>query len=414
VDLLQTREARLAIALGIGLLIGTERERRREEQGAGFAGVRTFALASLLGGLLGYLGSAPLMITGAIVVGAFALTGYVVNRGEVDRGITTEVALVVAYVLGVLSIEAPLVAPAVAVVMTWVLALRGELHRLVLRTITERELRDLLIFLLVALVVLPIAPDRAFGPYGAVNPQALARLLVVLLAITGAGYVAQRLVSPRLGLAVTGFVSGFVSSSATIAAMSLRARERPSEWRAAVAGGLASSVATVVQYIVVVAAIDPSLALRVAPSLGLAALAALTGGSVFAWLSLRDGGAAEQPGRAFRLWTALGFAAVFVLVSIAAGALAEWIGQASIVVVSAVAAFLDAHSTAGSVASLHRTGSIDGGTAQLALLTALSTNTVTKIVLAWSGRHARYAWNVTLGVLAIAASAWLGAWLVGS
>jgi len=169
----------------------------------------------------------PLIITGAIVVAAFALAGYVVNRGDADPGITTEVAHVVAYVLGVIAIEAPFVAPAVAVVMTWVLALRGELHRLVLRTITERELRELLIFLLVALVGLPIAPDRAMGPYGAVNPQALARLLVVLLAITGAGYVAQRLVNPRLGLAVNGLVSGFVSSSATIAAMSLRARDRP-------------------------------------------------------------------------------------------------------------------------------------------------------------------------------------------
>ena len=93
-DLLQTREARLAVALAIGLLIGTERERRRAQQGAGFAGVRTFALAGLLGGLLGYAGSLPLMITGAVVVTAFALTSYAVNH-ESDRGVTTELALVV-------------------------------------------------------------------------------------------------------------------------------------------------------------------------------------------------------------------------------------------------------------------------------------------------------------------------------
>lgn len=348
------------------------------------------------------------MITGALIVSAFAITGYVVNRDAADRGITTGVALVVTYVLGLLALDQPLLAPAVAVVMTWVLAIRGELHRLVLRSLTERELRDALLFLLIALVVVPLAPDRAYGPYGAVNPQSLARLVVVLMAITGGGYVAQRLISPRLGLAVAGFASGFVSSSATIAAMSLRARDQPSEWRAAVAGGLSSSVATVLQYVVVVAALDPGLAFVIAPSMGLAGLTALGLGGVFAWLSLREGGVAERPTRPFRLWAALGFAGVFVGVSIASSAVADGIGEAGVVIVSGVAALVDAHSTAGSVASLHRAGAIDAGTAQVALLTALTSNSLTKIVLAWSGRHARYAWNVTLGVLAIAVSAWLG------
>ena len=408
-DLLQTREARLAVALAIGLLIGTERERRRAQQGAGFAGVRTFALAGLLGGLLGYAGSLPLMITGAVVVTAFALTSYAVNH-ESDRGVTTELALVVTYVLGLLALDAPLVAPAVAVVVAWLLALRGELHELVRKTLSERELRDLLIFLLVALVVMPIAPDEALGPYGAINPQALVRLVLVLMAVASAGYVAQRLLNPRLGLALVGFVAGFVSSSATIAAMSLRAREQPGQWRAAVASALASSVATIVQYVIVVAALDTGLLRALAPSMGLAALATLSGAAFFAWLSLRDGASAEPAARPVRLWAALGFAAVFVLVTIGSSALQRQIGRAGIVLVSALAAFVDAHSTAGSVASLHRAHSIDTLTAQLAILTALTTNSVTKIVLAWSGRHVSYGLSVTLGVLVIAGAAWLGLW----
>jgi uncharacterized membrane protein (DUF4010 family) len=104
----------------------------------------------------------------------------------------------------------------------------------------------------------------------------------------------------------------------------------------------------------------------------------------------------------------VGFAAVFVLVTIASSALQESIGSAGIVVVSGMAAFIDAHSTAGSVASLHRAQSIDTATAQLAILTALTTNTVTKIVLAWGSRHPKYSLNVTLGVLAIAGAAWAG------
>ena len=106
-ELLQTRESRLAIALAIGLLIGTERERRSDAKGFGFAGLRTFALTALLGGLLAYLGSVPLIITGALVVTAFALTAYAVNRDQTDRGITTEVSLVVTYVLGLLAKRLP-------------------------------------------------------------------------------------------------------------------------------------------------------------------------------------------------------------------------------------------------------------------------------------------------------------------
>jgi uncharacterized membrane protein (DUF4010 family) len=399
------------IALAIGFLIGTERERRREQQGAGFAGLRTFALAALLGGLFGYVGERSLIVVGAVVVSLFALAGYLVHRGDEDRGITTEVALVVTYALGMLAIESPLLAPAVAVVMTWILALRGELHQLVRKTLTERELRDGLIFLLFALVLMPMAPDRALGPYGAVNPQLLVRLVVVLMAINAAGYVAQRLLDPKLGLAVTGFVAGFVSSSATIAALGMRARDQPERWRAAAAGGLASCIATLVQYVVVVAAVDASMVVQIAPSLGLAALVAVLGAAFFAWWSLRESATEERSARPFQLWAAVGFAAIFVVVTIASSALQERIGSAGIVLVSAVASLVDAHSTAGSVAALHHAGSIDTNTARLAIVTSLSTNTLTKITLAWSGRHKAYAWSIGFGVTAIAAAAWLGLWL---
>jgi len=398
----------VALALGIGLLIGTERERRREARGTGFAGLRTFALASLLGGLFGYLDDRLLIVAGAAVVGVFAVAAYVVNRDDPDRGITTEVALVVTYVLGVLALESPLLAASVAVITTWILALRGELHALVAKTLTERELRDLLIFLLFALVVMPLAPNQSFGPYGAVNPQLLVRLVVVLMAITGCGYIAQRLLDPRVGLMVTGLVAGFISSSATIGAMSIRAREQPETWRSAATAALASSVATVVQYVIVIGAVDPGMLPVVAPSLAIAALVAAGVAGVFAWRSFGTRPALSQQSRAFRLWPAVGFAGIFVLVTIAASALQERIGTAGIVLASSVAAFVDAHSTAGSVAAMHRVGGIDATSARLAVLGALSTNTVTKVVLAWTGRRVDYGLSVSLGVVLIAGSAWLG------
>jgi uncharacterized membrane protein (DUF4010 family) len=406
VGFLSSREAHLAIALAIGLLIGVERERRKE-QGGGFAGLRTFGLAALLGGILGYIGSLPFVIAGAVIMAAFAVAGYATSRDE-DRGTTTELALVVTYVLGVLVIEHPFVASALAVVITWILALRSELHRIVRDKLSERELRDALMFLLIAVVILPLSPDRAMGPYGAVNPQSLVRLVVVLMGLTSAGYLAQRLINPKLGLAITGLAAGFVSSSAAIAAMSVRAKEQPSTWKGAAAGGLASSFATIVQFVIVIAAVDTGLLGAIAWCLVFGGVTALVISGVFAWLSFKDGGAPKGDERPFNLWMAFGFAGIFVLVTLASSALKARFGSAGIVLVSAAAALADAHSTAGSVASLHHSQGIDDATARFAILVSLTANTLTKVILAWSGRNVPYGVTVSLGVTAIAGAAWAG------
>jgi uncharacterized membrane protein (DUF4010 family) len=407
VGILSSREAHLAIALAIGLLIGVERERRKEQSGGGFAGLRTFGLSALLGGILGYVGSVPFVIAGALIVAAFAIAGYATTR-EVDRGTTTELALVVTYVLGVVAIEHPLVASAMAVVITWLLALRSELHRIVREKLSEGELRDALMFLLIAVVILPISPDRPMGPYGAVNPQSLVRLVVVLMGLTSAGYLAQRLINPKLGLAITGLAAGFVSSSAAIAAMSLRAKEQPATWKGAAAGGLASSFATIVQFVIVVAAVDTDLLRHIAWCLVFGGVTALVIAGVFAWLSFKDGRAEAGDERPFNLWMAFGFAGIFVMVTLASSALKARFGSAGIVLVSAAAALADAHSTAGSVASMHHSGGIDAWTARLAILVSLTANTLTKVVLAWTGRNVPYGIAVSLGVVAIAAAAWAG------
>jgi uncharacterized membrane protein (DUF4010 family) len=410
VGFLTSREAHLALALAIGLLIGVERERRKEQAGGGFAGLRTFGLASLLGGILGYVANTPLMVAGAVIVAAFAIASYATGP-QAERGTTTELALVVTYVLGVVVIEHPLVASALAVVITWILALRSELHRIVTDKLSERELRDALVFLLIAVVILPLSPDRPMGPYGAVNPQSLVRLVVVLMGLTSAGYLAKKLINPKLGLAVTGLAAGFVSSSAAIAAMSLRAKEQPSLWKGAAAGGLASSFATILQYVIVIAAVDAGLLGAIAWCLVFGGAGALVVAGAFAWLSFKDGGAEESEERPFNLWMAFGFAGIFVLVTILSSALKDRFGAAGIVAVSAAASLADAHSTAGSVASMHHSKAIDAGTARFAILVSLTANTLTKVVLAWSGRSAPYGIAVSLGVVVVAALAWAGALL---
>jgi len=397
------------LALAIGLLIGVERERRRSDQAyTSFAGIRTFGLVGLLGGLLGLLGSVPLIAVGAGSVGLLAIVAYVVNREGDDRGVTTEVALMVTFFLGVLAERSPTTAAATGVVVTVLLALRSSLHRAVREVITTAELRDGVLLLVFALVVLPLAPDAGVGPYAAVHPASLVRLVVVMMVINALGHAALRLLGPRFGLPITGLAGGFVSSSATIAAMSLHAKQDPERYQGPIAAALASCVATGLQFLIIVATIDTSLLRTMALPFGASVIVAGAGAAVFTLRATQRGAAEEKAEqRTFRLVGALVLVAVYCAVSILSSALHEYLGAAGIVLVSATAGFVDAHSTAGSIAAQHLAGQVDTSTALLASLTALTANSLTKVALAWTGRHVRFGLWTTAGVGLIALSAWL-------
>lgn len=244
----------LVVAAGIGILLGAERERhkgRGPDRGA--AGVRTFALAALLGALAARLGSGALVAAVAFV-GVAALLGYR-RRGE-DPGLTTEMALVVSVLLGALAVEDAQLAAGVGVGVALLLAGRGRLHRLVRDTLSEQELHDGLMFAAAALIVLPLVPDRGFGPHEALNPFTVWRLVVIVMAINGLGYVALRVLGPKRGLPPTGFIGGFVSSAATVGAMGARAKAAPAVLTPAVAAAVLSTVATPITTGPVVAAVS--------------------------------------------------------------------------------------------------------------------------------------------------------------
>src|SRR5664279_5455529 len=157
---------RLASALAIGLLMGAERERRKGEgPRRSAAGIRTFALASLLGGVSVVLGGNLLLAVATSVIAAFTVAAYLKTHEE-DPGLTSEAALVLAVLLGGLAQTAMATASALAVTVTVLLAARTVLHRFVATVISDAELNDALIFAAATLVVLPLMPDRYLGPFG--------------------------------------------------------------------------------------------------------------------------------------------------------------------------------------------------------------------------------------------------------
>ncbi|WP_338693315.1 DUF4010 domain-containing protein [Bradyrhizobium sp. 26S5] len=400
----------IVVALGIGLLIGLERERRKGEgPKRSPAGLRTFAAASLAGAIsvmVGGKGLLALVTAGTIILTAIA---YLRSRND-DPGLTSETALVLTVLLGGLATQRPVLAAGVAVVLAILLAGRAALHDFVRSVLTENEVKDGLIFAAATLVVLPLLPDQAIGPLGALNPRAIWIIVILVMAIGAAGHVSIRLLGARGGLAFSGFASGFVSSTATIGAMGARARKAPELLGAATAGATLSTVATILQLFAVLAATSlPTLRSLLIPLLCACAAAAIYG-AIFTVKGVRETGVAEvQLGRAFSLPSALLLALTLSGVLLLSASLREALGEIGLVVSAAAAGLVDTHSPAVAAATLAASGKISSADAVAPVLAALSTNTLSKIVIGWVSGGRSFALRLIPGLILVIAAAWAGA-----
>ncbi len=399
----------LAAALGIGLLIGIERERRKGEGPLRrAAGIRTFAVASLLGAVSQMLGGTVLLAAAALGTALLTAIAYW-RRHDEDPGLTTEVALLLTLLLGGLAMVIPALAAGLGVLLAVLLFARGWLHHFARTLLTEQELNDALVLAASALVVLPLIPDHYIGPFDAINPRTIWTIVVLMMSIGAAGHIALRLLGPRFGLPVAGFASGFVSSIATIGAMGERALRAPDLLRPAVAGAVLSTLSTIVQLVVVLAFTSMEV-LRVLtlPLAGAGAMAFACGlYYTRAGLSARAA-FADYSGAAFSVRTALLLAGGIALILLVAAAVESWFGHRGVIVAAALSGFADTHSTAVSVASLTAGGKLPALEAVVPILAGLTANTVSKAVVAWTvGRD--YAVRIIPGLVLTIAAAWAGA-----
>ena len=405
----------LAVAVGIGLLIGGERERRKGEGPTRSpAGIRTFTVTSLAGAISFIVGGEiALAVTTAGVITLTAVAYW--RTHEEDPGLTTEIALILTALLGGLSVHQPALAAGVAVAAAILLAARTPLHHFVRSVLTEEEVKDILVFAGATLVVLPIVPDLPLGPYGALNPHRIWIILILVMAISAAGYIAIRMLGARFGLPIAGLVSGFISSTATIGTMGVRAARAPDVLAAAVAGAILSTVATIVQMAAVLAATSVVTLRTLTGSLACAGLAAAAYGAVFTIQALRQK-VEDEPrrGKAFSLLAALVFALILSGVIIASAAFREWFGETGVILAAAVAGFADTHSAAISVASLVASGKMNAADAVVPILAGLSTNTISKMIFAQASGGRSFAIRVIPGLILVVSAAWVGAASVGA
>ena len=405
---------RLAAALAVGLLIGVERERSKGQGSRrAAAGVRTFTLISLSGAISLELGGMPAFLVATAIVGAFAALSYL-RTFRHDPGLTTEVAMLVTVLLGGLALREPQIAAGLAVVVTIILASRTKVHDWIKNVLTDEEVRDGLMLAGAALVILPLLPVQPVDPWGVVDLRKLWMLAVLVMTINGLGYVAVRALGAKVGLALAGLFSGFVSSTATIGAMGSRTKAHPELHRGAVAGAAASSIATVVQLAILVGLVSMPTLEALLPSLVLSGLAAVAYAGLFTLRSLRETAHSEVPaGRPFSPKTALLFVLVVGLALAISTALTYWLGNRGLLLATGVAGLADAHAGAISAASLAAGGKAEVPLAAVAVLIGFSTNALSKAIVASSLGDRRFALELLPGLALMVLAAWAG-WFVRS
>ncbi len=395
--------AALAVALGCGLLVGIERERRK---GTGatraLAGVRTFALVCVLGagGMLS--GESGLVAVGALLVAALCVVSHARDRSR-DPGVTTEIALFLTYLIGVLSVWTLPLAAAMAVTLTALLAARERLHHFANRWLQPGEVRDGIILGALVLIALPLMPDRPL--WGEVlNPHLTTQLLALLLAIQSLAYLSRRFLEARQAVMLSSVASGFVSSTATIASMGMAVREGRGGARMMAGAGLLSCVATFLQLLVVALAIQPAwLQVLWWPALAGTLVALLWGG----WLvhgappngvdvmgaTHRAKGVASRvrpagEDRMFSLRGALLVAALLTSVQALVYGLRLWLGQAGALGATVLAAVVDLHSSVAAVLALSPPS--DPGLGVTALMLAIGVHGISKAATAGFAGGVRY------------------------
>ncbi|HEP9100182.1 TPA: MgtC/SapB family protein [Pseudomonas aeruginosa] len=400
----------LGLALAAGLLIGLERgwQQREQPDGHRVAGVRTFALIGLLGGLGGMLaqrwGSATLIAL-LVLVGLYLAVGYLVTAHmHAVMGLTTFVAALTTFVIGALATSgAWRISAVVAVVVLALLQFKRPLHASVGK-LSEAEISSGTQLLLISVVVLPVLPDRNYGPFEALNPYRLWWAVVLLAVLSFAGFVLMRWLGSKRGLVLTALLGGLVSSTATTATLARWAGAAPG-WRPLAAAGASLACAAMFARMAVLVAIAAP-AIGWGPVIIFVAMAA-TGGAYGALVAARWSGEKLpdlQLGNPLQLRSALQFAAFLAAVMLAGRFLADRFGDAGVMLTAAASGLVDVDAITLSIGRLVAEGTVTSEIATAALFIAASVNQATKLALLISLDGKSLAWKVFPAYAAMAAA----------
>ena len=385
---------RLGLALAIGFVVGLERgwHERGMEEGARAAGVRTFSLIGLLGGVLGALslGGDRLVLAAGLVTVATAAGAFMWREGErhKDFSVTSLVAAILTLVLGAYAVlGTPAVAAGAGVAAVMLLAYKKVLHGW-LQHITWEELRSGMLLGAMTFIALPLLPNRTVDPWDALNPYELWLMTILIAAVSFAGYAAVKLVGPRRGLSLAAALGGLVTSTAVTLSLARLAKDNRAHVLMLAGSILASGCVMLLRVLVVAGIFNLPLAIALAPAL----LAAVGFSAVVALFLVRhrtDGATRKAPEfklrNPFELVEVLRFGALLAVIMFAVVVVRRELGEPGLLGLSALSGLADVDALTLSVARL---GEVTPLAVRAVLLTA-AVNTAAKTVYAWVTGGAR-------------------------
>jgi len=384
----------LMAALGIGLLIGIERERRQrpvdnQTKPIEAAGVRSFALVSLTGHLATWLPQSFVvwgMALGFVFVSLLSLVSYwrTTRLPDSDTGITSEVVLVTTYILGILTgLGYVLPATVSAVVIVTLLYFKDILHRFSY-ALSTLDVQQAVQFLIVTIVILPVLPNRTYGPYEALNPHQIWLMVVLISGLGFAGYAGIKILGDRIGLGMTGLLGGLASSTAVTLAMSRISRSDSTLHEASALAIILASGIMFPRVLILVSLFAPATATLLLPTvIAISFYTAVI--CLLLWRRCRD-----NPGNQYRprisplsLRMALGFGALYGVVVFFAHFTQTEFGDNGILTVATLSGLTDVDAISLSAANMVKEGLSTSLAAQV-VLSACSTNTLVKLALGFT------------------------------
>lgn len=398
-------------ALGLGLLLGFERQRRQGPGDEGFAGARTFAMVSLLGATSAYLQLhlqvAWILPAAFVAVASLAVASYLITARAGDIGATTEVSALLTFVLGALCVAgASAVATAIAVCALLLLSMKTWSQETA-RHIETADIEAVLKFAIITVIVLPLLPNHAYGPepMNVLNPYKLWLMVVLISGLNFASYVLVKVLGQEHGIPLTGILGGLVSSTAVTLGFSQRSRHEPGRSSAFALGILMAWTIMFIRVLIAVAVINPELAKRLAVGISVMGVVSLL--SCAFLFTRKDSGETEKVksgSNPFELGEAVKFGLLFGVVTIVARAAQEYLGSTGLYIAGAIAGLTDVDAIALSMANLAGSQSDMVAVAARTILIAVMANTLTKTGMAASVGSPQLRNRILpLGVLLIAA-----------
>ena len=372
VDLLQ----RLGITLGLGLIVGLQRERI----GSPLGGFRTVPLIAIFGALCGLLAAELggwVLAAGIIAVGAMLFVGNLDPR-ERTSGLTTEVAMLVMFAVGAFLMTGPItVGVIVGGTVAVLLHLKPQMHSLA-RRLEDPDFKAIMQFVLITLVILPILPNKQYGPYDVWNPYKIWLMVVLIVGISLGGYIIYKFFGQKVGTLAGGVLGGLISSTATTVSYARRTAQAPEASRLAALVIMVASTIVFARVLIIIGASAPHFFPIAAGPIGIVLGGTAAMCLVYWWTSAREPAELPQHGNPSELKAALIFAGLYALVLLAAAAAKDNFGRQGLYVVAVLSGLTDMDAITLSVSDMVARKQVSGTDGWRLVLTAAMANLVFK------------------------------------